>query len=88
MTVSLPVFEGSRLHRIWTKNGNYASGDTEPGTPDLTARRQSSGSEGLADDAVFLYLGGPVIANTDIMPEIKRWILFARAYHNRFKREL
>ena len=36
----------------------------------------------------FLYLGGLIVANADIMPEIKRRIRLAWACYNRFKREL
>ena len=36
----------------------------------------------------FLYLGGLIDANADIMPEIKRWIRLAWACHDCFKREL
>ena len=35
-----------------------------------------------------MYLGGPVNASTDIMPEIKRRVRLAWAYYSRFKREL
>ena len=36
----------------------------------------------------FLYLGGVVDPNADIMPEIKRRIRLAWACYDRFKREL
>ena len=36
----------------------------------------------------YLYLGGLIGANADIMPEMKRWIRLAWACYDRFKREL
>ena len=80
-------FRSSRPHRVRKEKGDNAAADTQPGNPDLTARRRSSGPEEYADDAV-LYLGGLVDASDDNMPEMKRRIRLAWACCNRFKREL
>ena len=47
-------FRSRRPHRVRKENGDNAVSDTQPGNPDLTARRRSSGPEVYADNAVFV----------------------------------
>ena len=44
MAVLVKYFRSSRLLRIRNENGDHTAADTEPGTPDLTARHGSSGT--------------------------------------------
>ena len=67
---------------------DHAAADTEPGTPDLTVRHRTSGSEVKTADAVFVPERDLVDASAGIMSDIKRWIRIARACYNRGKREL
>ena len=47
MTVIVAVSEAAGLTVLYypKRNGDHTAADTEPGTPDLTARHQSSGTE-------------------------------------------
>ena len=62
-------FRSSRTHRVRKENGNNAAAHTQPGAPDLTVRRRSSGPEVYADDE-FMYLDGLIDANADIMSRL------------------
>ena len=52
MTVILTAFEAAGVTRVRKENGDDAAADTQPGNPDFTARRRSSGPEVYADNAV------------------------------------
>ena len=62
MTVIVTVFEPAGLIVSENKTETYAAADTEPGTPDLTARHRRSGTEVYMQ---FLYLGAVGVANAD-----------------------
>ena len=80
-------FQSGRTHSVRKENGDNAAAHTQPGAPDLTVRRRSNGPEVL-QTMQFLYLGGLIDTNADIMPDIKRQIRLAWACYDRFKCEL
>ena len=80
-------FRSSRTHRVLKKKGENAAAYTQPGAPDLATRVEAAGQRYM-QTMQFLYLGGLIDANADIMPEIKRRIRLAGACYDRFKCKL
>ena len=87
MTAIVTVFEAAGLTVSETKTMTILL-PTPNRTPQTSPLVIEAARQIYRQAFYFLYLGGLVVANAEIMPEITRRVRLAWACNNRFKREL
>ena len=87
MTVIVTVFEAAGLTVSEKKTETIVAATLSQVHPTSPLVVEAAGQRNT-QAMKFVYLGGLIDANADIMPNIKRWIRLTWACYDRFKREL